>query len=74
MMLVKLTELEDGSIRAESSRQVIGYFDDMSREDVIEYLVNQAEQVGEQIRFVDELEEREEPVSIRHLMKGKRKK
>lgn len=74
MLLVKLTEMEDGSIKAESSRQVIGYFEDMSREDVIEYLVNQAEEVGEQIRFVDDLPELQETVSIQQLMKGKRKK
>jgi hypothetical protein len=53
---------------------VIGYFEDMSREDVIEYLVNQAEEVGEQIRFVDDLPERQETVSIQQLMKGKRRK
>lgn len=69
MMLVKLTRTEDGAIKAETPRRVIGYFEDMEEHDVAAYLVQQAESIGESVRFVDEFEEREERVDFTRLMK-----
>jgi hypothetical protein len=68
MMFVKLTKQPDGSIKAETSRQVLGYFEDTA-EKVAAYLVDQAEAVGETIRFVDDFEEREEIIDFQRLMK-----
>ena len=69
MIFVKLTELEDGSIKAESARAELGYFEEMTAAEVAAYLVERAEQVGETIRFVDEFEEHEEHVDFQRLMK-----
>lgn len=74
MLLVKLTTLEDGSIRAESPNRVLGYFDDMTAAEVRDYLIAQAMQVEERIVFVDEFEQTEERLNLRQLMKGKKKK
>ncbi len=74
MLEVKLTVEEDGTIIAEGPSVVLGYFNDMTLGEVREYLVAQAAEVDERIMFVDEFQEREERVSIRQLMKGKRKK
>ncbi len=72
MLLVKLTTLEDGSIRAESPNRVLGYFDDMTAAEVRDYLIAQAMQVEERIVFVDEFEQTEERLNLRQLMKGKK--
>jgi len=74
MVLIKLTQLDDGSIKAETPRQTIGYFEDITLQEVREYLADQATEVGESVRFVDHFEEREEPLNMKYLMKGKRKK
>jgi hypothetical protein len=74
MLLVKLTTLDDGSIRAESPNRVLGFFDDMTMGEVRDYLVAQAAQVEERIVFVDEFEPAQERLNVRQLMKGKKKK
>jgi hypothetical protein len=74
MLLVKLTTLDDGSIRAESPNRVLGFFDDMTVGEVRDYLLAQAAQVDERIVFVDEFEPAQERLNVRQLMKGKKKK
>lgn len=71
MMFVRLTEEPTGSIKAETDRAVIGYFDDMTIEQVTRYLVDRAEAVGEEVRFVDSFQERQETVDFSRLMKRK---
>jgi len=69
VLLVKLTRTEDGRIKAETPRRVIGYFSDMDEHDVAAYLVQQAQAIGESIRFVDEFEPQEEHIDYSRLMK-----
>jgi hypothetical protein len=70
MILVKLTERDDGTLVAESPKGVIGYFDDMELQELKEYLVAKAAQADETVRFVEDFEEREESVSIERLMRA----
>lgn len=74
MMLVKLVEQEDGSIKAETPRKVIGYFEDMTVQEVREYLARRAAEADIAIRFVDDFEVREPPLNVRSLMRGGRRK
>ena len=69
MMFVKLTHLENGSIRAETARATIAVFDDMTESEVAAYLVERAEEAGETVRFVDEFVEQEEHIDFQRLMK-----
>jgi len=71
MLFVKLTKQPNGSIKAETDRSVIGYFDDMTVEQVTTYLLERAESTGETIRFVDEFQERQEHIDFQRLMKRK---
>jgi len=71
MLLIKLTEREDGSIVAETPRRVIGTFPNATREDVIAFLQEKAEECGEEVRIVDEFEpqDREEYINFARLMR-----
>ncbi|HOS95235.1 MAG TPA: hypothetical protein PLD23_03525 [Armatimonadota bacterium] len=71
MMLVKLTEMDDGTVKAETARAVLGFFEDMTVSDVAAFLVKRAEDVGETIRFVDKLDEPTEHIDFQRLMKRK---
>lgn len=63
MLIVKLTEREDGTIVAETPRQVLGRFRN-TREDVMAVLRHKAQQCGEQIRFVDDFDDYDENAGI----------
>lgn len=74
MLVLKITETGDGRIIVESPRRVIATFRDTTREEVIRYLKEKADECGEPLRIVDEFspEDLEERVSIRRLMKPHR--
>ena len=73
MMFVKLSETKSGSIKAETYRKTLGYFDDMTVAEVAAYLVERAEAVGEAVRFVDDLDEPEEVINVERIMIKNRK-
>ncbi len=55
MLLVKLTESTDGAIKAETrNRGSLGTFRNMDRGEVVQYLTKKADEIGEEIRFVDD--------------------
>ncbi len=74
MLIVKVTEREDGTVVAETQRQVLARFQGQSRQDVIAYLEHKARQCDEELRIVDSFEEHDPnerltPRDFRHMMK-----
>ncbi len=57
MLIIKLTEREDGTIIAETPRQVLGRFPNQTRDDVIAYLRRKALECDEQLRIVESFED-----------------
>lgn len=78
MVLIKLTAMDDGSIRAESpSWTQAFYFEDITLPELRDYLSDKHAEIDERVRFVEEFEPQLERLSdgdLRHLMKGKKKK
>jgi hypothetical protein len=70
MLLIKLTQREDGTVIAETPRGVLGEFPQRTIQEVAKYLVVKAEEVDEEIRIVDEFpDDQEERVNFHRLMK-----
>lgn len=71
MLIIRLTELDDGTILAETPRQLIGRFPRSTRADVIAFLQHKARECEEELRIVDSFEELDphEPVNFRKLMR-----
>lgn len=75
MLIIKLSELEDGTIVAETPRQVIGRFPGAVREDVITFLQHKARACDEELRIVESFDDAVDPNSrlnsrdFRHMMK-----
>jgi len=70
MLLIKVTELAGGRVIAETPREVLATFEDTTKQKVITYLRQKAEDVGEEIRFVDDFQEDgEERINFERLMK-----
>jgi hypothetical protein len=75
MLIVKLTEREDGTIVVETPRQVIARFTKGERrEDVIAYLQHKARQCEEELRIVEDFDagnpnDRLTDRDFRHMMK-----
>ena len=57
MLIIKLSEREDGTIIAETPRQVLGRFPNQTREDVIAYLRRKAIECDEQLRIVESFDD-----------------
>ena len=68
-MLVKITKQLDGSYVVEGPRGKLGAFKDTTREDLVRYLRDKANEIGEGLRVVDEFEERVENVDWSKVMK-----
>ena len=68
-MLVKITEEPGGTFVVEGPRGRLGSFKDTTREDLVRYLRDKANEIGEGLRVVDEFEEREENVDWSKVMK-----
>ncbi|NCO42830.1 MAG: hypothetical protein COZ06_04700 [Armatimonadetes bacterium CG_4_10_14_3_um_filter_66_18] len=68
-MIVKLTELPDRSFKVESPRNTLGTFKDTTRGDLVRYLRDKANEIGESLRIVTEFEEREEKLDWSKVMK-----
>ncbi|NUQ00897.1 MAG: hypothetical protein HUU35_13690 [Armatimonadetes bacterium] len=60
MLIIKLTEREDGTIIAESPRQVLGRFPNATRQDVIAYLQHKARECDEVLRIVEDFDDVDE--------------
>lgn len=75
MLIIRLTELRDGTIVAETPRQVIGRFPNSTRQDVIAYLQHKARECDEQLRIVESFDEvdADGPVNFKKLMRRDRK-
>lgn len=70
MLLIKLTQREDGTVIAETPREVIGEFPGSTIREVAAFLLEKAEEIDEEIRIVDEFPESgEERVNFQRLMK-----
>jgi len=74
MLIIKLSELEDGTIVAETPRQVIGRFPGAARSDVIAYLEHKARQCDEELRIVEDFADTDPNARLtsrdfRHMMK-----
>lgn len=70
MLLIKLTQREDGTVIAETRRDVIGEFPGSTIQEVAAFLLEKAEEIDEEIRIVDEFPESgEERVNFQRLMK-----
>lgn len=70
MLLIKLTQREDGTVIAETPRDVIGEFPGSTIREVAAFLLEKAEEIDEEIRIVDEFPESgEERVNFQRLMK-----
>lgn len=74
MLIIKLTDLDDGTIVAETPRQVIGRFPGANRADVIQFLEHKARAVDEELRIVESFDEadpnsRLNSRDFRHMMK-----
>lgn len=70
MLLIKLTQREDGTVIAETPRDIIGEFPGSSIRDVAAFLLEKAEEIDEEVRIVDEFPETEqERVNFQQLMK-----
>jgi len=74
MLIVKVTEREDGTIVAETQRQVLARFQGQTRQDVVAYLEHKAKQCEEELRIVDSFDESEPNARLtdrdfRHMMK-----
>lgn len=70
MLLIKLTQREDGTVVAETPRDVIGEFPGSTIREVAAFLLEKAEEIDEEIRIVDEFpESAEERVNFQRLMK-----
>ncbi len=59
MLIIKLTEREDGTIIAESPRAVIGRFPNATRADVIAFLEHKARECEEELRIVEDFDEQD---------------
>lgn len=72
MILVKLTEMEDGAIVAETPRQVLGRFRN-TRDEVIRVLTHKARENGLELRVVEDFENFDENANIdfQRLMRRK---
>ena len=68
-MIVKIVEQPDGSFRVESPRGTLGAFKNTTREDLVRYLRDKANEIGESLRVVDEFEPRAENVNWEKVMK-----
>ena len=61
MLLVKLIEKTDGTIVAETrNKGTLGAFRNSTRAEVVQFLTNKANEIGEEIRFVEEFREQTE--------------
>lgn len=71
MLIIKLTERADGTIIAETPRQILGKFPNATREDVISFLQHKARECDEQLRIVTDFDtmETEEHVNFTKLMR-----
>lgn len=70
MLLIKLSQQEDGTVIAETPSDVIGEFPDSTTQSVATYLLEKAEEIGEEIRIVEDFpEDNEERVNFHRLMK-----
>lgn len=71
MLIIKLTELDNGTIVAETPRQIIGRFPRSTRADVIAYLQHKARECDEELRIVESFDELDSdgPVNFRKLMR-----
>lgn len=74
MLIVKVTEREDGTIVAETQRQVLARFQNQSKQDVIAYLEHKARQCDEDLRIVESFDEFDPNARLtgrdfRHMMK-----
>lgn len=64
MLIIKLTELEDGTIVAESPRQVLGRFPNATRDDVVAFLQHKARECDEQLRIVGDFDDLDENANV----------
>ncbi|MCC7493933.1 MAG: hypothetical protein IT204_16370 [Fimbriimonadaceae bacterium] len=71
MLIIKLTEAADGTIIAETPRQVLGRFPSSTREDVVAFLQHKARECDEVLRIVESFDDIDENagVNFRKLMK-----
>ncbi|MBI5833729.1 MAG: hypothetical protein HZB16_15645 [Armatimonadetes bacterium] len=74
MLIVKVTEREDGTIVAETQRQVLAQFQGQTRQDVVAYLEHKARSCGEDLRIVESFDDfdpngRLTDRDFRHMMK-----
>ena len=70
MLLIKLTQQEDGTVIAETRRDIIGEFPNSNIQDVTAFLLEKAEEIDEEVRIVEEFPEvEEERVNFSRLMK-----
>ena len=64
MLIIKLTEREDGTIIAETPRQVLGRFPNGNRQDVISFLQHKARECEEELRIVEDFDDDNENAHV----------
>jgi hypothetical protein len=74
MLIVKLTERDDGTIIAETPRAVLARFNGERREDVIAFLEHKAREINEELRIVEDFNDTDPNARLgerdfRHMMK-----
>ena len=71
MLVIKLTEREDGTIIAETRQAVVGTFPFAKRTDVERYLEHKARECEEEVRFVVDFDNYDdnEHVNFQKLMR-----
>lgn len=68
-MVVRISRRADGSFQVASPRGTLGVFKNTTREALVRFLRDKANEIGEGLRVVDEFEQRPENVDWEKIMK-----
>ena len=70
MLIIKLTELADGTIQAETRSQILGKFPNTTRNQVVAFFERKARECDEDLRIVESFDSvNDERVNFRKMMR-----